>query len=574
MKTKTLLLLAVLTLLVTDAMGQQIGSSVYVGGHIRRQRPSTITKLKESGFNNVILFNVNVEENGDLTTDVGGEAGGTICKNGKYVFNTVQPYYVQDVKNLKIEPTGIVRIEICIGGWGNQSYNRIKSLINSQGTGENSILYKNFKALKDAIPEIDAVNNDDEHCYDVSSAVKFHTMMYDLGYKTSLAPYMNKNFWESLATQLNQARPGACDIIMIQCYDGGAGNNPRDWHIGNIPLHAGRTNYQSSMDESINQMKTWRDQANVTGGFVWLYNDESWNLNNWAINMNKTFHSLAPETEVVRLYRGKNYSTTGDSLSLGEGRFTKPALAARGAVSYFALSARIKPGYKLTVYKLGDLTYTNTSLPTVYTKDTTTITRGQSLIVETNGTTGLSGKYRLKGSSGLYWQASTRLQQQAGSEETTQVFNLKELSEEGIYAIYNESTRLYLSYNPSRRSFFFTNEDSDDPMQQWIVYDSGEGNYQIIARTKATVVENASAAAGSLRLAENTQKAGSFWLLESWPPTGIKDEGLRIKDENNNPSSHISHPSSVYDLQGRRLTDENAAQKTIIVKKGKKYIKK
>ena len=84
MKTKTLLLLAVLTLLVTDAMGQQIGSSVYVGGHIRRQRPSTITKLKESGFNNVIIFNVNVEENGDLTTDVGGEAGGTICKNGKY----------------------------------------------------------------------------------------------------------------------------------------------------------------------------------------------------------------------------------------------------------------------------------------------------------------------------------------------------------------------------------------------------------------------------------------------------------------------------------------------------------
>ena len=233
-----------------------------------------------------------------------------------------------------------------------------------------------------------------------------------------------------------------------------------------------------------------------------------------------------------------------DSLSLGEGRFTKPALAARGAVSYFALSARIKPGYKLTVYKLGDLTYTNTSLPTVYTKDTTTITRGQSVIVETNGTTGLSGKYRLKGSSGLYWQASTRLQQQAGSEEATQVFNLKELSEEGIYAIYNESTKLYLSYNPSRRSFFFTNEDSDDPMQQWIVYDSGEGNYQIIARTKATVVENASAAAGNLRLAENTQKAGSFWLLESWPPTGIKDEGLRMKDENNNPSSHISHPSS------------------------------
>ena len=383
---------------------------------------------------------------------------------------------------------------------------------------------------------------------------------------------MNKNFWESLATQLNQARPGACDIIMIQCYDGGAGNNPRDWHIGNIPLHAGRTNYQSSMEESINQMKTWRNQANVTGGFVWNYNDESWNLNNWAINMNKTFHSFAPETEIVRLYRGKNFSTTGDSLSLGEGRFTKPAMAARGVAAYFASSARIKPGYKLTVYKTADLSVPGTNVPYVYT-ESNNIVRGQSVLIETNGTTGLSGKYRLKGSSGLYWQAATRLQQQAGSEETTQVFNLKELSEEGIYAIYNESTKLYLSYNPSRRSFFFTNEDSDDPMQQWIVYDSGDGNYQIISRTKATAVENASTSAGNLRLAENTQSAGSFWQLESWPPTGIKDEGLRMKDESSNPSFLISHPSSAYDLQGRRLSDENAARRTIIIKKGKKYIK-
>ena len=563
MKTKTLLLLGVLSLLVTDTMGQQIGSSVYVGGHIRRQRPSTITKLKESGFNNVILFNVNVEENGDLTTDVGGEAGGTICSNGKYVFNTVQPYYVQDVKDLKTEPTGIVRIEICIGGWGNQSYNRIKSLINSQGTGENSILYKNFKALKDAIPEIDAVNNDDEHCYDVTTAVKFHTMMYDLGYKTSLAPYMNKSFWQSLATQLNQARPGACDLIMIQCYDGGAGNNPRDWHIGNIPLHAGRTNYQTPMDESINQMKTWRDQANVTGGFVWVYNDESWNLNNWAININNTFHSLAPETEIVRLYKGRDFLNTSDSLSLGEGRFTKPAMAARGAVNYFAASVRVKPGYKILVYRTTDLTNT----VSVYTEDTGNITRGQSYAVETNGTAGLSGKYRLKGANGLYWQAATNLQQQPASEEATQVFSLKELPEEGIYAICSESSGLYLSYNQARHSFYFTSENTDDPMQQWIVYDNGSGNYQIVARTKATVVESTSNTAATLRLSENTLSAGSYWQLESWPPTGIKSLTP-------DPSPKGEGSKYVYDLQGRRLADENAAKRTIIVKKGKKYIRK
>lgn len=59
-------------------------------------------------------------------------------------------------------------------------------------------MYKNFKALKNAIPEIDAVNNDDEHCYDVATAVKFHQMMYELGYKTTIAPYTNRSFGKIL----------------------------------------------------------------------------------------------------------------------------------------------------------------------------------------------------------------------------------------------------------------------------------------------------------------------------------------------------------------------------------------
>ncbi|MBQ6652743.1 MAG: leucine-rich repeat protein, partial [Prevotella sp.] len=38
-------------------------------------------------------------------------------------------------------------------------------------------------------------------------------------------------------------------------------------------------------------------------------------------------------------------------------------------------------------------------------------------------------------------------------------------------------------------------------------------------------------------------------------PTGILDGGLRMKDESNNLSSLLSHPSSIYDLQGRKIID-------------------
>ena len=89
--------LAALFLLTCSDLLAQAGSGVYVGGHIRRERPATVEKLKKSGFTYVILFNVNVEEDGTLTTD-----GETICKDGQYVFASEQPYYQEGQKKIYI----------------------------------------------------------------------------------------------------------------------------------------------------------------------------------------------------------------------------------------------------------------------------------------------------------------------------------------------------------------------------------------------------------------------------------------------------------------------------------------
>ncbi|MBQ7683786.1 MAG: hypothetical protein IJT48_04810, partial [Bacteroidaceae bacterium] len=118
------LCLAMLPGLATPAMSEDnLVSGIYVGGHIRRERPGTITKLRESGFTYALLFNVHVDSDGTLMTD-----GETICKNGQYVFDKTQPHYVDDIRLLKTPPTSISRIEIVIGGWGNDSYNHIQSL--------------------------------------------------------------------------------------------------------------------------------------------------------------------------------------------------------------------------------------------------------------------------------------------------------------------------------------------------------------------------------------------------------------------------------------------------------------
>ena len=350
-KLKVYSVLLLMLLLATDLWAQE-GSGVYVGGHIRRERPNTITKLKNSGFTYVILFNVNVESDGTLTTD-----GETICKDGEYVFDQQQPHYVEDIKALKTWPTGIERIEICIGGWGNESYMRIRDQINRYGTSENTILYKNFKALKDMLPEIDAVNNDDEHCYDVNTAVKFHAMMSTIGYKTTVAPYMNKSFWKSLVEQLNKVHPGACDRILVQCYDGGAYNDPIDWKIGDVPVHAGRTNYQTDMQTSISQMQVWHDQKDVVGGFVWVYNDETWNLNQWASAMNRIFSAKKADNPVITFYTANSFG--GYSVQLAEGEYCTGELSAYGLADKDIASFKMLPGYKLTGYISNNLTGLN-----------------------------------------------------------------------------------------------------------------------------------------------------------------------------------------------------------------------
>ena len=357
MKRFVFLSIAIFVLAFDNAFAQKEVSGVYVGGHIRRERPGTITKLRNSGFTYVILFNVHVTADGTLVTD-----GDTICHNGVYVFDKKHPYYQEDVANLKTEPTSITRVEICIGGWGNDAYTNIKNLVNSKGTGISSILYKNFRALKKAVPEIDAVNNDIEQDYDVDTGAKFHIMMDKLGYKTTLAPYTYKSYWTSLNDQIRATRPKAVDRVMIQCYDGGAGNVDQvgTWNFTGVKeRHAGLLNYSNdwSVDKNMAQFQKWKDDGVATGGFVWVYNDESWDLNAWASGMNRVFGAITVPGEevVVRCYSEKSYK--GYCVSLPVGEFSQGDLAVYGLkakdLSSFEL---LDDFYQVKLYQKPDFT--------------------------------------------------------------------------------------------------------------------------------------------------------------------------------------------------------------------------
>lgn len=210
---------------------------------------------KASGFTTLIAFAMHVDADGTL--EIGG---GPVCSNGVYIGPA---NWGSLITTLKTPPTTVTRYEVCIGGWLDTSYDNIKSLVTAQGTGSGSILYRNFQALKNAVPGIDAINDDDEKTYDLNSTVGFANMLGGLGYKFTTAPYTFQSFWVNLNNSITN-----CDNIYLQCYEGGAGNDPTQWNTAfghGVKVVPG----QESNTSSAPTFRNWFLQTGAQGGFYY-----------------------------------------------------------------------------------------------------------------------------------------------------------------------------------------------------------------------------------------------------------------------------------------------------------------
>jgi len=219
-----------------------------------------ISTLKNSGFTTIILFVVDVESNGDLNYN----GDHLIVQNGTWVGDTG---WAGRLAQLKQAPTTIYRLEVCTGGSGAPSWTNIKNLIASQGTGSTSILYKNFQCLKNTLG-VDAICNDDEVQFDATSAAQFGNMIAGLGMKATLCPYNNQSYWQSVKSQLGSN----CDAVYLQCYDGGAGNDPGSWNslFGGFRVIPGDWNSDSASTVQ-SKMNSWQNATGAPGGFMWQY---------------------------------------------------------------------------------------------------------------------------------------------------------------------------------------------------------------------------------------------------------------------------------------------------------------
>jgi hypothetical protein len=239
------------------------GGTIYYSG-----TQADLDKVKSSGFTTAIVWTLGVDSNGDINL-----SGNPLVTNGVYVGDANFPGRLATLRNF---PTTINRVEFSVGAWGSGAWQSIKDQLATYGTGSSTRLYRNFQTLKN-VTGADAISSDDEVTYDVASTVSFGNMLSNMGYSFTLCPYTNPSFWQQVKSQLGDK----IDRIYLQCYDGGAANNPATWntYFGGMKVIPGvwGRHYSNSTGDTpatVNsKMNGWRTSSGASGGFYWMADD-------------------------------------------------------------------------------------------------------------------------------------------------------------------------------------------------------------------------------------------------------------------------------------------------------------
>jgi hypothetical protein len=162
-----LFLLLAAAFLGETAAAQTGYTGIFGGGPFYKNATNNITEIENSGFTEAIVWSVEVSSTGDLNFN--GEF--PLTSGGVYVGNQYYPNFASDMATLK--QGTVKRVTFSIGSSNFGDWQDITNLVNTQGTGPTSILYKDFQALKAAIPALDAIDFDDENSFNSPTTISF-----------------------------------------------------------------------------------------------------------------------------------------------------------------------------------------------------------------------------------------------------------------------------------------------------------------------------------------------------------------------------------------------------------------
>lgn len=256
-------------------------AGIYCGTALLRD-PDVIEDLRHSGFTTIVGWPIRVDPAGDLAFD-----DLPLVRDGRWVGDPAWPGRLADLK----DGGSVTRLSFSVGSGESTDFTHIHALMAEHGTGPTSPLHRNFAALRQAVPAIDAIDLDNEDHLDVATVVSFGQLLVGLGWDLTFCPYKGREVWLDALAALWTWKPGSVTGIHLQCYSGGLGNDPGDWKaaigrrslpgldlagfiapglwcVHGDPCTAGG---DSRCPEAVrSQLATWASAYGIQGGWLFL----------------------------------------------------------------------------------------------------------------------------------------------------------------------------------------------------------------------------------------------------------------------------------------------------------------
>jgi hypothetical protein len=197
--------------------------AAYGEGMMYSSLSQNMSAIQTAGWTSVILGLFHVDASGNIFFN-----DTEIITNGGYIGSSDWPSQLQQL--LHGQGSTITTLLASIGGGGVSDFANVQAIYqNNNNSFSGTALQQNFQTFFSTFPMITLIDMDVEEAYDSDSFVAFCQMLIQIGFGITFCPYTYMPFWTGSLASLNQSNPGAVKWWNLQCYDGGAGNNPQDW---------------------------------------------------------------------------------------------------------------------------------------------------------------------------------------------------------------------------------------------------------------------------------------------------------------------------------------------------------
>jgi hypothetical protein len=256
--------------------------ALYAGGPLGPSEISqNLAATQKAGWTTIILGLFHIGR-----PDITGQNYGDIIFNdsmaisqGKYVADSSWP---NSVAELKQAGSSVKKIYASIGGGlGVEDFQTIQKIYQSNGNSfSGTMLETNLQEFRQTFPAIDGIDMDCEDNYDQLSFVAFCEMVIGLGFAITFCPFASweMSFWTASLAQIEKQHSGAVKWWNLQCYDGGLGNDPKNWAdaitqaIPTFPTNEfilASDWTEDSPSEVTTLLANFSGEACLGGGFIW-----------------------------------------------------------------------------------------------------------------------------------------------------------------------------------------------------------------------------------------------------------------------------------------------------------------